>query len=190
MRGYKGTDKDMRCRGFQFELGKTYRAQGEIKICRNGFHFCKNLGSVFEYYPPNDGNRFFEIEAREPVNRKFSKYVTAEISFIRELSAKEIGRALYGNGCDNRYEYGYGDYYGSGYSDGIGDGNGFGDGRGYGDTWGLGNGYGDSSSYGSGNCHGGGYGDGEGYSRSNGSGHGDGITKVNLHKILFFKEED
>lgn len=168
MRGYKGTHGDMTCRGFQFELGKTYKAQGEIKMCKNGFHFCENLRSVFAYYPPDYGNRFFEIEAKEPIRREHAKYVTAEITFIRELSAKEVGRTLYG---DNS---GYGDGYGAGDGD-------FGNncGNGYGNDYGNGHG---NSYYGDG--YGNGYGDGD----ESGDGNYDRI-KSNIHEILIFKEE-
>lgn len=162
MRGYKGTREDMTCRGFQFELGKTYKVQGEIEVCKNGFHFCKNLGRVFEYYPPNDGNRFFEIEAKEPIRREYEKYVTAEITFIRELSAKEIGRALYNDNSGYGDGYGASDGYGAGDNCGIDNGDGYGDGEG-------GNGYGH------------GYGDGDGTY---------GGIKGGIHEVLIFKEEE
>ena len=54
---YKGTDKDMKCRGFQFELGKEY-VEEEAELCENGFHGCEYPLDVFGHYPPA-GNRFF-----------------------------------------------------------------------------------------------------------------------------------
>lgn len=53
---YKGTDKDMKCRGFQFDLGKEY-VEEEAKLCEKGFHGCEYPLDVFSYYAPAD-NRF------------------------------------------------------------------------------------------------------------------------------------
>ena len=109
MKGYKGMDKDMKCRGMQYEIGKTYHVDGEIEICKNGLHFCEKLYDVFDYYG-RDGNRFFEVEAK-PVDTDGTKSVTDELTVIRELSELEINRCLYGYGYDNGY--GYGDGYGN-----------------------------------------------------------------------------
>lgn len=50
MKAYKGFNKDMTCRGFQFEEGKTYEEK-EAKLCEKGFHACLNPIDVFKYYP-------------------------------------------------------------------------------------------------------------------------------------------
>ena len=54
---YKGTDKDMKCRGFQFDLGKEY-VEEEAKLCEKGFHGCEYPLDVFAHYAPAD-SRFF-----------------------------------------------------------------------------------------------------------------------------------
>ena len=54
---YKGTDKEMKCRDFQFELGKEY-VEEEAKLCDKGFHGCEYPRDVFAYYAPAD-SRFF-----------------------------------------------------------------------------------------------------------------------------------
>lgn len=57
---YKGTDKDMKCRGFQFDLGKEY-VEEEAKLCSKGFHGCEYPLDVFSYYSPAN-SRFFEAD--------------------------------------------------------------------------------------------------------------------------------
>lgn len=54
---YKGTDKGMKCRGFQFDIGKEY-VEEEAKLCDKGFHGCEYPLDVFAYYAPAD-SRFF-----------------------------------------------------------------------------------------------------------------------------------
>lgn len=114
MRGFKGMDRDMRCRGYQFEIGKTYRAEGKVELCQNGFHFCKNLVDTFEYYEKGKPHRFFEIEASGTIKSDGKKSVAEQIVIIRELGEGEINRAFYGYGNGN------------GYGDGNGNGNGYG----------------------------------------------------------------
>ena len=57
---YKGTDKDMKCRDFQFEIGKEYE-EAEAKLCEKGFHGCEYPLDVFAHYAPAD-SRFFEAD--------------------------------------------------------------------------------------------------------------------------------
>ena len=63
--GYKATDKDMKCRGYQYEFGAQYTMlEGElIQECKSGFHLCLKLHDVFFYYHVGDGNRFFKVQA-------------------------------------------------------------------------------------------------------------------------------
>lgn len=63
--GYKGTDKNMRCRDYQYEIGKQFDMPDdeEIKECSSGFHLCLRKEHVFSYYPIGEGNRFFKVKA-------------------------------------------------------------------------------------------------------------------------------
>ena len=62
MKAYKGMDKNMRCREFQYEPGKTYE-QESATVCGSGFHSCTAPLDVLRYYGLNNENRFFEVEA-------------------------------------------------------------------------------------------------------------------------------
>ena len=111
---YKGFDKDLTCRGFQYEVGKTYKMDCEPKLCEEGFHCCLKLSDVFAFYPPikyehsvtevniiaktiSTGNRYCVVEVLGDVdNNSFvempysTKIVTNEIKIVRELTEIEV----------------------------------------------------------------------------------------------------
>jgi hypothetical protein len=60
MKAYKGFDKDLKCRGFQFEIGKEYKEKN-AEICECGFHACESPLDVFRYYAPAE-SRFCEVD--------------------------------------------------------------------------------------------------------------------------------
>ena len=61
IKGYKGFDKNLQCRGFQYKVGETFEEKGTIKACESGFHFCENPFNVFNYYSPSD-SRYCNVE--------------------------------------------------------------------------------------------------------------------------------
>ena len=72
MKVYKATDKDMKCREFQYELGKAAEVDGDIKLCKNGLHACEMPLDVLCYYAPGDGSRYFEAELEDVSDEKRS----------------------------------------------------------------------------------------------------------------------
>ena len=64
MKAYKGFDKNMQCRGFQFEEGKTYH-EDEAELCKRGFHACENPLDVFGYYSPGKNSIYREVELED-----------------------------------------------------------------------------------------------------------------------------
>jgi len=88
MKGYKATDKDMKCQGFQFKIGEWYKHDGEVKLCKSGFHFCPQPSGPWAYYN-GDGTRMFEVEARDVYEQwepgADLKVVCSEIRIIKEI---------------------------------------------------------------------------------------------------------
>ena len=60
MKAYKGFDKDLKCRGFQYEVGKEYE-EGSAKLCKKGFHACENPLDTLRHYGPTD-SRYCEVD--------------------------------------------------------------------------------------------------------------------------------
>lgn len=58
---YKGMDSNMQCRGMQYEVGKEFSVDGEIKCCSNGLHACERPLDVLGYYAPGIGSRYFRV---------------------------------------------------------------------------------------------------------------------------------
>ena len=90
--GYKVFNSDLTCRGFQFEIGKSYKHTGELKICNSGFHFCLNASHCFSYYSFDLKNAVCEVEALGDIqtHSEDSKVVTNHIKIIRQLTWDEV----------------------------------------------------------------------------------------------------
>ena len=90
---YKGMDKDMKCRGFQYEVGGEYETD-EAKACECGFHACEYPLDVFNYYPPA-GSRFFEVEQSGSISKsdEDTKVASTKIKIGAELSIAGMVKA-------------------------------------------------------------------------------------------------
>ena len=106
MKVYKGTDKDMRCRGLQYEIGKPVEANGDISMCNNGLHACEMPLDVLNYYPPCSGRYFVGVldgvsdersNDSKRVGRKLelkaelniAGLIKAQINYVRERATPE-----------------------------------------------------------------------------------------------------
>ena len=106
---YKGTDKDMKCRGFQFELGKEYE-EAEAKLCQKGFHGCEYPLDVFAHYAPAD-SRFFVADldgVTDEVESEDTKRVGTKIKLRAEIGIPGLVKAAVeyikekAESCDNQ----------------------------------------------------------------------------------------
>lgn len=86
---YKGFDENFCCRDFQYEVGKKYHITGDLKICKNGFHACKDLINTFNYYPMRK-SRFAIVKLWGEVLYGDNKMCASDIEIVEELSLKDI----------------------------------------------------------------------------------------------------
>jgi hypothetical protein len=91
---YKAFDKDFKCRDFQYEVGKTYKHKGDIKICREGFHACSNPMDVWNYYDILD-SRYGIVELSGDIQdeKSDSKLCSSKIKVIAEIKIFDIIKA-------------------------------------------------------------------------------------------------
>ena len=88
---YKGFDKDFKCRGFQYEVGKTYEMDGNIACCNRGFHACESPMEVFDYYDMLT-SRFAEVEQSGKMDKEAdsTKTCSSRIKIKAELKLADI----------------------------------------------------------------------------------------------------
>ena len=87
---YKGLDADFKCRGYAFEVGHTYRHDGEVKACSSGFHSCANPWDVLSYYDITSRFALVEVGGETVTHEDDSKIASAEITIKAELKLPDF----------------------------------------------------------------------------------------------------
>ena len=125
MKGYKVFNSDWTCRGFQYEVGKTYEMDEKPICCDRGFHFCKKASDCFQYYSFDPNNKVAEVEALGDIdtNNNDSKCSTNKIHIIREITWQEVLDLVnLGKGCTglcNSGDHNSGDWNKSSFNNGC-----------------------------------------------------------------------
>ena len=92
---YKGFDENLKCRGFQYEVGKEYEHDGEVECCSSGFHACTNPFDVLDYYDANGKNRFCVVEQSGTISSEGidSKQSSSKIKIKAEIGISGLFKA-------------------------------------------------------------------------------------------------
>jgi hypothetical protein len=98
IKGFKGFDKDLKCRGYQYEVGQYFQEEGKIEACSKGFHFCENPFDVFSYYPPsseNGINRYCVVEGGGSIDKDSddTKIACSKLHISAEIGLKGLVEA-------------------------------------------------------------------------------------------------
>ena len=96
---FKGFDKHLKCRGFQYEIGGSYDngSKRVVRCAEHGFHACEHPLDVLSYYPPVDGNRYAIVTQSGQIDRaegEDTKIASAKITINTEISLGEFGRGI------------------------------------------------------------------------------------------------
>ena len=91
IKSYKGFDKNLKCRDFQYEIGKEYEMDGEIRVCKRGFHACESPFEVFDHYSMI-GSRFCEVEQDGNISKedRGTKICSSKIKIKAELKLADM----------------------------------------------------------------------------------------------------
>lgn len=91
IKSYKGFDKNLKCRDFQYEIGKEYEMDGKIRVCRRGFHACESPFEVFDHYSMI-GSRFCEVEQDGNISKEDigTKICSSKIKIKAELKLADM----------------------------------------------------------------------------------------------------
>ena len=95
MKGFKGFEKDLTCRGFQYEEGKTFEMD-KAELCKSGFHACERPLDIFGYYPPGSGSVYHAVELEDVCDVRHSddsKVCGKKITIGAKLSIRDLVNA-------------------------------------------------------------------------------------------------
>jgi hypothetical protein len=94
MKGFKGFNNDLTCKGYQYEIGGEYQHEGNVSICERGFHFCENPLDTLCFYPPGQ-SRYAEVEGDGETERDWdrSKVVCSHLWIATELDLRNLIQA-------------------------------------------------------------------------------------------------
>jgi len=139
MKGYKVFNSDWTCRGYRFEVGKTFEEDVKPECCNRGFHFCTKASDCFNYYKFDPNNKVAEVDAVGVIDAysNGTKCSTNKLHIIREITWQEVlelvntGKACTGlcnsgdknsgdknSGDKNSGDYNSGDYNSGSYNSG------------------------------------------------------------------------
>jgi hypothetical protein len=90
IKGFKVFNPNWTCRGFQYEVGKTYEEDVIPSVCNRGFHFCKQAKDCFNYYSFDPENKVAEVLALGEVVEDGDKCCTNKIHIVREITWEEL----------------------------------------------------------------------------------------------------
>jgi hypothetical protein len=90
IKAYKVFDKNLKCRDFQYEIGKTYKHAGEISLCNAGFHACTKLVDCFNYYKFTPENRVCEVVLSGEIIEGENKCVCSKITIMKEITWNDV----------------------------------------------------------------------------------------------------
>ena len=94
MKAYKGFNRDMTCRGYQFEEGKTYEHEGDLRLCESGFHACEDPVDCLRYYEPCESvYHEVELDGVSDERQEDTKVVGKKIRIGARMSVKDIVKA-------------------------------------------------------------------------------------------------
>ena len=88
---YKGFNQDWTCRGYQYEIGKTYEHKGDVKACESGFHACEYPLDVLSYYSPAV-SKFAVVKMSGETSKDSddTKIASAKITIETEINLPEM----------------------------------------------------------------------------------------------------